>query len=652
MTSPPISPRNAWAHDANLDGIVSYTRREADWCALHSNVSFAWPRPEETGLQLMQTMIGWQGEIITTRLLRWHLDVNGQRIDPTLRGRVFRPDVIHEMDQAGPITIECRSAFACRNAVSNELTLRNTDDQPVTFTLAFEDPASPPQAGPIPTGECLSFLTEPQGSWACQFIHQEHGRQMTWVADHVAGMTSGTTLDLICLSDTSPRTLTLEPGQAATEVVNLCFGLDLGRAKAVRAACEAARAAGWTTAAARQRLIQRLQRASNLPDPTPQRQRMYAHAIGALDGLFIAGEGGFTGTKRIPWTATAGLAMSFFWDASFSVMGAAEIEVEMGRETVRCYTENANCRGGMPGTLCDTHRAGEGQAPIMAWSVWRLHQVEPDLAFLAEVYPALGNYVAFWRRFHSSQRGFFLWFNGGQIADNDARFDRVYGGREHSNRPLSGLESPDLNALFALNMRLLAKMARQLNRPEEAAEWDRQAQELTQALVETFYFPERSMFLDVAEGTREIFSGVKGPNMFFPLLLDELPLPAEEVRRIIEGHMLNPEEFYRPLPFPSLSYDDPKFDPNGYWRGRIWPHIGFVMLQILWKHGYHEQADHCAEWFLDLYAQTPWFHENYYGAPLEAPERLSGAKHGVADYNWGHATVIRLLLRRYREPIC
>lgn len=650
MTFPKTAPRNAWTHEADFDGLIPYIGREAAWSAAHSNISFAWPRSDEPGLQLLQTMVGWSGALITERLLRWHLDVDGQRIEPTLQSRIFRPDAVVETDEAGPITIECRCAFPCRNAVSNTFALRNTSAAPVTFKLRFDDPASPPDAGQIRTGAPLRFLTEPPGSWACQFIHHEHGRNFLWVSDHVAGMNDGATLDLICLSDTSPRTLTLEPGQEATHTVNLCFGLNLERAHATRTACAAIRDEGWTPHSATDRLLDRLQHAAELPEPTPQRQRMFAHAITGLDGLFIAGEGGFTGTKRIPWTAKGGLAIAFFWDTAFSVLGAAEYDARMGQEAVRCFTENASCRGSMPGTLCDTHRAGDGQAPILAWAAWRLHQVAPDLGFLADVYPAMGNYVTFWRAFHSSPRGFFQWYNGGQIADNDARFDPVYG-EERGNEPVSGLESPDLNALFALNMRILAKMARELGRPQEAAEWDRQANELTNALVDAFYFPERAMFLDVAEGTREIFSGVKGPNMFFPLLLDDLPLPEDEVRRIIESHMLNPDESFRPLPFPSLSYDDPKFDPEGYWRGRVWPHIGFIMLQILWKHGYRDQADQCADWFLDLYNQTPWFHENYYGAPLE-PEQPSRPTHGVREYNWAQATVIRLLLRRYRDPIC
>jgi len=129
-------------------------------------------------------------------------------------------------------------------------------------------------------------------------------------------------------------------------------------------------------------------------------------------------------------------------------------------------------------------------------------------------------------------------------------------------------------------------------------------------------------------------------------------LPDQEVARIIESHMLNPDEFWRPLPFPSVSYDNPSWNPNGYWRGMIWPHIGFVMLQILWARGYHAQADQAANWYLKLFQQTPWFHENYNSDEAEG-KALTDKRHaiGIPEYNWSLATVIRLLLRRYRDVI-
>jgi glycogen debranching enzyme len=136
--------------------------------------------------------------------------------------------------------------------------------------------------------------------------------------------------------------------------------------------------------------------------------------------------------------------------------------------------------------------------------------------------------------------------------------------------------------------------------------------------------------------------------MFLPLWAG-VPLPEAEIRKIIEQHMLNPNEFFGEKPFPSVSYDDPTYDPNGYWRGRIWPHFVYWMVQTLWRYGYHAEAELTADRILDLFRATPWLHENYNSATGSGwdPER----KIGFPDYNWSDATVIELLLERYKEPL-
>jgi len=136
--------------------------------------------------------------------------------------------------------------------------------------------------------------------------------------------------------------------------------------------------------------------------------------------------------------------------------------------------------------------------------------------------------------------------------------------------------------------------------------------------------------------------------MFLPLWAG-IPLPAGEVARVIESHMLNPDEFFRERPFPSVSYDDPQYDGGGYWRGRIWPHIVYWMIQALWRHGYHAEAELTADRLLAMFLRTPWIHENYNSATGEGWD----AEHrmGFPDYNWSCATVIELLLERYKEPL-
>ena len=156
------------------------------------------------------------------------------------------------------------------------------------------------------------------------------------------------------------------------------------------------------------------------------------------------------------------------------------------------------------------------------------------------------------------------------------------------------------------------------------------------------YFPGEAMFYDVKTNTHEKLSGVKSPNMFLPLWA-AVPLKQEQIKAIVERHMLNPKEFYRELPFPSLSYDNPCYDPQGYWRGRIWPHVAYWMIQTLWRQGYEKEAEQAAARLMKMLEKSPWLYENF--------ESATGAGIGQPDYNWGCATAIELLLERYKEPM-
>ena len=129
--------------------------------------------------------------------------------------------------------------------------------------------------------------------------------------------------------------------------------------------------------------------------------------------------------------------------------------------------------------------------------------------------------------------------------------------------------------------------------------------------------------------------------MFLPLWAG-VPLPPDQVKAVVEKHMLNPKEFFREMPFPSLSYDDPKYDPTGYWRGRIWPHVVYWMIQTLWRQGYHQEAELCADRLLKMLQRTPFIHECY--------ESAGGGRKCSPDYNWS-ATAVELLLERYKDPL-
>jgi putative isomerase len=287
---------------------------------------------------------------------------------------------------------------------------------------------------------------------------------------------------------------------------------------------------------------------------------MYAHAAAQLTSLFVRGDGGYLGTKCVCVSAKCALSIAFFWDNAFSCIGESAVCPELAQQAIECFTDHPSPRGALPGTLCDTNRAGEGQAPIMTWAAWTVYERTRDRTWLKGVYPSLAGNNRFWFKYHCSERGLCQFFNAGQIADDDARFDPIQAGS--ANQDLSGLESPDLNAYLVMDLKCLAKMAEALGLNTEAAGWKRQADELGRRIIEMMYFPEDALFFDVATGTRRKFTGAKGPNMFLPLWAG-VPLPRENIKEIVERHMLNPDEFYREYPFPSLSYDHPRYDPTG-----------------------------------------------------------------------------------------
>lgn len=628
----------------NMDNLSPYTIESAGWSDRHSTVTFSWMRPGEPGLQTMVDLFGWMGSEITKDLLSWTLSEGGNDLPLKLESRTYRPDKVIEIDSAGDIQLKMTASYPLRNCLGLEFELTNTSDSARTVDLRFNYHGQDPVwEGLCPISTFMKIDNEPEGSWSILYPFDEHGRKYLWTRGFVAGMVDQTTIEMVCLTDMSRRSFALGPRGSASFTTHMAFGRSRRVAGQNRDEFLAKKAAGWTSEDETPRWQEFL---SKLPPLAPKYrgnekyERIYAHAAAQLSTLYIRGNGGYVGDKHISVCSKRGLAASAFWDNAFTNIGGREVCPELAAQAVECYCDHPSPRGALPGILCDVCRAGEGQAPILSWSAWMVYQRTQDRDWLKRVYPRLVGHDRFWLKYHSSERGLCQYFNAGLIADDDARFDPIQG--SGANMDLFGVESPDLNSYLVMEMKCLANMAEELGLKDEAAQWRSQSGELAQKIIDTMYFPEDAMFFDVATGTRDQFTGTKTPNMFLPLWAG-VPLPEQEVKKIIERHMLNPDEFYREFPFPSLSYDNPKYDPMGYWRGRIWPHVVYWMIQTLWRHGYRAEAEQTADRLLTLIEREPHINETY--------ESKNGTGVGVSDYNWSLATTIELLLERYKEPL-
>jgi hypothetical protein len=655
----------------NLDNLATYTLPAAAWSDRHSDIGVIWPRDGESGIQQLTTFVGWWGSSITDRLLEWKVQESGKPLAVTLLSRNFRPDKIVEIDSVGDIELTATIASPARNVLAVEFVLRNPGTRVRTLVVSFDHPGvAPDWEGAFPIGLITTLEGAPAGSWTTLFQHREHGRNVYGISQFVAGMIEGTPLELACIADLGPRQVRIEPGSTSKFTVTMAFGRNRGIARDGFDTATSLINSGWTPAVETARIERLIASAPPLPSryANESNARVYAHAITVLNSLFVQGQGGYFEGNRVPYTTKFGVAIPYFWDSMISAVGAREFDAKLSQETIEAFLRNATPRGSLPFSLADTHRAGEGQAPILGWATWKTYLRGRDRAWLARVYPGMRNYVNFWLKYRSSARGLVMFSNTGEIADNDARWDPAFRGRAvtygMSTPPLKGVESPDINAFVFNEMKYLGLAAAELGMTDESRDWNARREKLGKLIVETMYFPADAMFFDVKEGTREKFSGVKNPNMFLPLWAG-VPLPQKEARRVIQRHLLNPAEFFSPdMPVPSLSLDNPGFDPQGYWRGRIWPHINYWMIETLWRHGYHEQADQLADRMIALFKTTPWLQENYPGDPALIREMAQAARpvesgqetRGIythssssPDFGWSAASLIEIVLERYKE---
>ena len=121
---------------------------------------------------------------------------------------------------------------------------------------------------------------------------------------------------------------------------------------------------------------------------------------------------------------------------------------------------------------------------------------------------------------------------------------------------------------------------------------------ITPALVDRLWDERLGYFVDEAQpsGVRPAVNTWAGLS---PLALPDLP---EEIgRRMIEEHLLNPLRYWLETPPPSVSAEEPSFEPGRgsgwkrrYWRGPTWVNAAWMLWLGMVRLGYADEASHMA----------------------------------------------------------
>ncbi len=341
---------------------------------------------------------------------------------------------------------------------------------------------------------------------------------------------------------------------------------------------------------------------------------------------------------------------SFFWDTLFSSVAIGDFNHEYARGAIRTvFTRHLARDGSTPErkfnySVPQRMAQQAPQAPVVSWAVSEFLARGSDPQFLNEIYPLLKANHTFWEKFSDvDQDGLAEWRWSGQICDNSPLWDDYSAFTDLSGCGwLPPVASVSLNSFLYQDARLMKALSQRLGKTLDMDYFDQRMSTLTEKLFEICYLPEERRFWDYNHHTGR-HARVKTFYMFWPLVCG-MPVPEDTARDLIENVLLDPKQFFGAIPFPSVAYDEPTFNPAGYWRGKAWPHISYWLLQMLCRYGYLQQADEAARRIVAWYSARDGFMENL------TTDAAVVNPNGYPDYNWGCAAFSLIANRSYLKP--
>ena len=333
---------------------------------------------------------------------------------------------------------------------------------------------------------------------------------------------------------------------------------------------------------------------------------------------------GIASVSRI-WNEAWGGYIIFDWDTYFAALMASVDFKTLAYSNAIAITHALTERGFVP-NLEATHGLksfDRSQPPVGSMVCQLIYERYGDRWFLEAVYDQLLTWNRWWDQERNNQ-GYLSWgsdahpqgmgglsLQGAKYEsglDNSPLFDEAVFNKD---KEMLDLASVGLMGLYVADCHYLGEMAAVLGKKQDAKELAQRAQQYSEKLQE-LWDEESGIFRDKNLVTGE-FSTHLAPTNFYPLL-GRVATPRQ-TQRMIEEHLMNPEEFYGEWMLPSIARNDPAFADNSYWRGRIWAPMNFLVYMGLRNYAVSEARQMLAEkskqLILNEWTGKRRVHENY-----------------------------------------
>jgi glycogen debranching enzyme len=373
----------------------------------------------------------------------------------------------------------------------------------------------------------------------------------------------------------------------------------------------------------------------HIPPVNAKYLKTYALAWWVMANNLIAPYGKIRYEAMMP--SKVGYVGLWLWDSAIHALAYRYVNPELARDQLRAMLVHQLPDGMLPDAVFDEDVVFEidhpiqgrvTKPPILAWSAMQIHQADPNLTFLNEIYDPLLRLGSWWCENNDDDRDGMVQYNHPYSSglDDSPLWD--------DGMPV---ESPELNTYLWLHFAAMAEMAALLGKGGDSERWKAKAHAIVSGLIDHFWDEKTGLFL--AQKYNEPIR-VATPFSLFPLWTGALP---ERIHSRLVDHLSNPNEFWGKFAVPTVARNDAKFDPQTMWRGPVWANINYFLIAALEISGDQKLADQLCAKTLDMINRQHGIYE-YYNAETGIPP-----KKAMNMFGWTAAIFIDLAIRTSRR---
>lgn len=237
--------------------------------------------------------------------------------------------------------------------------------------------------------------------------------------------------------------------------------------------------------------------------------------------------------------------------------------------------------------------------PLFAWTEYEYYKFTNDKKRLNQIlkkYQYLQKHFDF---FENAIPGTKLPYAGSPLSlkkeEYGYRWRGVQSGMDNTPRGRGDYDSIlwlDALAQQGLSSYYIAKIAQEIGE-EGLAEQFSETYENIKTIMNTYYWSEKDqIYYDISVSDPSVHVEVKTPAAYWPMLA---MMCDEKQAESLKDHVDDASVFGGSVPWPSVSRDDPDFEPKGmYWRGGVWLPTAYMGIKALEKYGYYDTANRTA----------------------------------------------------------